>query len=98
VIDYDQALSDRKYLWSIGEAEDMTGGYIESEDMEKLLARPTKAQARDCLCTQIDYWFQVGPDRHQAPNGIPWDDDMVLEIARRHCVDELHDTEEQSHG
>lgn len=61
-ISYEQAYSDWEYLFSIGCAYDMTGGYVDQEDLKKLLKSPTKKTARDCLVNQIIYWFQVGID------------------------------------
>ncbi|HJV53066.1 MAG TPA: hypothetical protein VJ652_16485 [Noviherbaspirillum sp.] len=61
-ITYEQAYADHAYLWAIAPAEDMTGGYVDQDDLKRLLRSPTKATARDCLCGQIDYWFQKGPD------------------------------------
>lgn len=43
-----------------GEAADMTGSYVDQNDLAKLLRSPTKATAKQCLCAQIEYWFQVG--------------------------------------
>ena len=59
---YMQALRDHQYLWNIGPAYDMTGGYTDQEDLELLLKSPTKTTARKCLVRQIVYWFQVGPE------------------------------------
>ena len=64
---YEEAKKARKYLWTTYcEADDMTGGYVGSEDLEKLLERPTRTQARDCLARQIAYWLEAGPDDHTA--------------------------------
>lgn len=60
---YDQAMEDWKYLWAIAPADDMTGGYVDQEDLSKLLRNPTKRTATACLLDQIRYWFQVGPSR-----------------------------------
>lgn len=60
---YDQALSDWQYLWEVyGPAADMTGGYVDQNDLMKLLKSPTKKTATECLESQIAYWFEVGPD------------------------------------
>lgn len=59
-ITYEQAKKDHDFLWSIGAAYDMTGGYTDSEDLEKMLNTPTKMMAAKCLSSQIDYWFQAG--------------------------------------
>lgn len=61
-VSYEQAYSDWEYLFSIGTAYDMTGGYVDQEDLKRLLKSPTKKTARDCLVEQIRYWFQVGID------------------------------------
>lgn len=84
-ITYDQALADHEYLWdTYGSANDMTGGYVDQEDLYRLLRNPSKATARDCLCDQINYWFLVGPDEHQRARSILQSDPIVREIAERH--------------
>ena len=60
---YNQAYKDHKYLWGIAPADDMTGGYVDQEDLDKMLKSPTKKTARQCLSDQIRYWFEVGPDK-----------------------------------
>ncbi|MDU8350895.1 hypothetical protein RYA05_03185 [Pseudomonas syringae pv. actinidiae] len=59
---YEIAYRDHRYLWSIGPAADMTGGYEDQQDLARLLANPTKAVATRCLVRQIDYWFDKGTD------------------------------------
>lgn len=60
-ITYEQALNDWKILFEgIGPANDMTGGYVDQNDLGKLLKKPTKTTARKCLVAQINYWFEVG--------------------------------------
>jgi hypothetical protein len=84
-ITYEQARQDHEYLWSIAPAFDMTGGYVDGEDLQKLLRSPNKITARKCYSAQINYWFQVGPDTLAGgPGAIPWDDPKVKEIAERH--------------
>ena len=61
---YEQAKKDHAYLWKIGPADDMTGAYVDQDDLTKLLANPTKATARRCFENQIEYWFQKGPDTY----------------------------------
>jgi hypothetical protein len=61
-VTYDQALADHKTLWSIDAASDMTGGYVDQNDLATLLKSPTKATARDCLESQICYWFSNGTE------------------------------------
>lgn len=81
---YEQARADHEYLWeTYGPAYDMTGGYVDQEDLDKLLKRPTKATARDCYQNQIRYWFDVGPD--PADRGDEWKTDpKVADIAERY--------------
>lgn len=85
---YDQAYKDHEYLWSIGPAADMSGGYVDQEDLDKLLKSPTKRTAKDCLCSQIVYWFQIGPDRGdshgQDTAPLIENDPTVRDIAERH--------------
>lgn len=57
---YQQALKDWDTLWKVGAAHDMTGGYVDQEDLDRLLRNPTKAMATRCLISQIHYWFQAG--------------------------------------
>jgi hypothetical protein len=93
-VTYEQARKDHEYLWSIAPAEDMTGGYMDQDDLKKLLRNPTKATARECYVDQIHYWFQVGPDGtggsrrgHGLGEGrVPWHDKKVREIAERHGI------------
>ncbi len=59
---YKQAYEDHKFLFGIGAASDMTGGYVDSEDLDKLLKSPTKKTAESVLWSQITYWFQVGTE------------------------------------
>lgn len=86
---YEQAYQDWEYLWSIAPAHDMTGSYVDQEDLAKLLKKPTKKTAKECLCAQIDYWFQAGPDIEKRSGGNSSEyienDLKVKEIAERHC-------------
>lgn len=59
---YEEVYADWKTLWDIGPASDMTGGYVDQEDLARLLRNPSKATAKRCLQSQIHYWFQKGPD------------------------------------
>lgn len=60
---YEQAYRDHCYLWqTYGSADDMTGGYVDQEDLARLLKSPTKATAKSCLIDQMRHWFSVGPD------------------------------------
>lgn len=87
---YEQAYKDHQYLWdTYGPAEDMTGGYVDSEDLDKLLKSPTRATANQCLESQIDYWFQVGPDPDAGKTNLDVQtildsDERVREIAERY--------------
>ena len=81
---YEQVREDHEYLWSIAAAYDMTGGYVDQQDLQKLLESPTKATARDCYRNQIYYWFQSGPDHRAGRGAVPWDDARVVEIGERY--------------
>ena len=86
---YEQAKKDHDYLWqTYGPAYDMTGGYVDSEDLKKMLARPTKWQATECLESQIAYWFEVGSESWQGRLTNPdWrNDPVVQEIAERRML------------
>ena len=87
---YDEARSDHEYLWdTYGPAHDMSGGYVDQDDLKKLLESPTKTTARQCYRAQIVFWFQNGPEPALLPDrpGIDrrWlDDPFVEDIAIRH--------------
>ena len=88
---YEQAYEDHQYLWeTYGAAYDMTGAYVDSEDLAKMLAKPTKKTAMECLVSQIDYWFRAGPEDVRCDRSVRdaiMDDDMVQEIADRHYLE-----------
>jgi len=68
---YEQVLKDWQVLFEdIGMARDMTGGYVESEDLIKLLKSPSRATAKDCLKRQIKYWLEKGPDFNFINGGV----------------------------
>ena len=99
-MNYDLARADNDYLWNTyGPAQDMTGAYLDQDDLAKLLRNPTKSQATQCYCTQIRYWFERGPEPpgyHRA-----WRSDYrVREIAYRHgaSLDLLDPVREPSCG
>ena len=86
---YEQARADHEYLWSIGEAYDMTGGYVDSGDLKRMLETPTKAMATRCYERQISHWFDRGPDLGAEPGSCSschWinTDPKVREIAERY--------------
>lgn len=86
---YKQARADHEYLWAIDEAYDMTGGYVDSDDLKKLLQSPTKVTARECYIDQIYRWFAVGP----ADGSTAWrNDPEVMRIADRYGCDILEKT------
>lgn len=59
---HEVALADHKYLWSFSPASDMTGGYEDQNDLDRMLEHPTKAMAVKCLTDQIEYWFERGTE------------------------------------
>lgn len=79
-ITYEQAYADHQYLWAIAPAKDMTGAYVDQNDLARLLASPTKTTARQCLQSQINHWFNYGPD---CPDEGWREDAKVHEIAER---------------
>lgn len=94
-ITYEVAYRDRQYLWSISPARDMTGGYVDQEDLERMLKTPTKAMAAKCLRAQIEYWFErgteSGAERHVSE--LLESDDEIRAIYSRH-VSRLEDLED----
>jgi len=96
-ITYEQAKKDHATLWDIGPADDMTGGYVDQEDLNRLLASPTKKTARNCFISQIVYWFQSGTETRcfgareiSKPSDIKLDHPEIIEIAERYnCEDRL---------
>lgn len=87
MVSYEQARKDHEYLWSIGPANDMTGGYVDQEDLAKLLRNPTKSTARACYVSQIRHWLQNGPERVRGPSNVAdliASDPSVAEIAERY--------------
>lgn len=86
---YAQARADHEYLWeTYAAAGDMTGGYVDQGDLERLLKKPTKVTARDCYADQICYWFQHGVDGEEGIDPDFKDDPMVIEIAERYCCED----------
>ena len=84
-ITYEQAYEDRQYLWqTYGPADDMSGAYVDQDDLEALLKSPTKATARQCLVKQIEYWFQTGPHERRYVNR---EDPMLGEIMERYNLE-----------
>lgn len=86
---YEQAFEDHQYLWGIGPAYDMTGGYVDQEDLMLLLKSPTKSTAKRCLVSQIEYWFQTGTyDEGRRSDSQKYidSDPTVEEIYNRHMA------------
>ena len=61
---YSDVHHDWHYLFSVEPADDMTGGYVDQDDLKRMLDNPTKKQAVSCMVDQILYWFAVGPENH----------------------------------
>ncbi len=89
-ISYEQARKDHEYLWNIGPADDMTGGYVDQEDLGTLLKKPTKATAKDCYCNQISYWFSNGIETHRRERGGRSYGDLVLEYPELREIEDRH--------
>jgi hypothetical protein len=93
-ITYEKALKDWKTLFEgIGPASDMTGGYVDQDDLDKLLKSPTKSTAKKCLINQIEYWFENGIDgdlettsgRGASVEKLIEARDDIREISERYC-------------
>ena len=89
---YRQARADHEYLWlEYAAADDMTGAYVDQEDLARLLKSPTKATAAAAYERQIAYWFQAGPDMYERRlRGLDdrmQNDPRLAEIADRHLCE-----------
>jgi hypothetical protein len=82
---YEQALKDWQYLWDIDPAYDMTGGYVDQDDLDALLHNPTKTTAKNCLISQIYYWFEVGTESKGSADNF-MSDPIVAEIFERYST------------
>lgn len=75
---YEDMKSDWEYLWNIGPANDMTSGYVDQEDLQRLIDSPSKTTAKKCLLNQMNYWFTVGVEpRNRSSNS--GDDPHIFE-------------------
>lgn len=95
-VTHEIAYRDRQYLWKLCPAADMTGGYEDQGDLERLLKTPTKAMAAQCLSSQIDYWFRKGTEdggEEQVADFLRTDP-HVRDIYERH-VGALADDEDE---
>lgn len=86
---YEEVLKDWDYLWSISAADDMTGAYADQEDLDRMLRNLTKTMAKRFMVSQIDYWFQSGPDRHNEPRGYF---ELVQEYEELETIREKYDS------
>lgn len=91
---YKQMRADHEYIWKkYGAAFDMSGAYVDQDDLDKLLKNPTRATAERCYYTQLIYYFQTGPDTADLDNFTIEDiknDPKIIEIANRlGMLDEL---------
>ena len=88
---YDRIRNDWLDLWSLGPADDISGGYVDQDDLAIMLKTPTKSAAADCMERQIAYWLQVGMEREDMKkHGYTSVDDIIMknptvaDIARRY--------------
>ena len=69
----------------------MTGGYVDQEDLARLMRFPTMATAADVYEHHIGYWFEKGPDMNtRVRDGFERrmkGDPYLAEIADRHLPD-----------
>ena len=87
---YASVYKDWKYLFDISPAYDMTGGYEDQYDLQRMLENPTKKQAEACMRNQIDYWFQAGPEDFEYKNWERLKEDYpkVDNIREEYYIDE----------
>ena len=79
---YSKIREYHEYLWAIAPAHDMTGAYVDSDDLSRLLRSPTKATAAFCYENQIRRWLKEGPEPDIATmNTHIADDPKIAEIA-----------------
>jgi hypothetical protein len=52
-----------------GFPEDMTGGFVDAEKMEKVIRNPTKKNAANYMKSVIEYGFQMGDFWNTEING-----------------------------
>ena len=57
---YNEVREDWETLWNICPADDMTGAYVDSGDLDRMLKTPTKKMAIQCMKCQIDFWLNQG--------------------------------------
>lgn len=90
-MNYKEIYSDHSYLWAIGPASDMTGGYVDQDDLDLLLKTPTKTTAKTCLLEQMDYWFKVGIDDYRSetisPRELEDKHPRIKKIAKKYGFD-----------
>ena len=89
-----QAWADRQYLWEThGPAYDMSDSI--EDDLDRMLARPSKRLASTLIVEQIQHWFARGPETGSlnCPSDAEiaglLDDPRVVEIAHRYGAGSL---------
>ena len=62
--------------------------YVDQEDLDRLLSKPTKATATDCFCRQIEYWFNAGTEDFRERSYWDLVDEFpkIEKIAERHRI------------
>jgi F420-0:gamma-glutamyl ligase-like protein len=90
---YNEMFKDWDYLFkTVGCASDMTGGYVESDDLDRLMRSPNKATAKKCMSVQISYWFDAGIEytndhKRKSVYDLLEEFPRIEEIAERHFKD-----------
>lgn len=63
---HEEIYNDHQFLWRISPADDMSGGYVDQDDLDDLLKNPTKATAKRCLLRQIQHWIEDGIEDNEG--------------------------------
>lgn len=66
---FEEVKKDYLELMGIGIPQDMTGGFVAEEHMERVIRNPTKSNAKRYMLDVINYGFQAGTYWNTEVNG-----------------------------
>ena len=76
---FQEVKKDYLELMDIGYPYDMTGGFVDAEQMEPVILNPTKLKAKKYMISVIEYGFQFGDFwRTELDGEISIDDNKVV--------------------